>query len=243
MTMPQQPQQPQDDFPQIESGLSVPTFLPGDDPIACLNKAMAFMSTVFSLRFPPTNNQLQSSSNLRNQACVQDGRITIQQVQGRKGQNIVGSGFQRNSSRSRGNSAGQAKTVKCYNCQGLGHMGRQCTMPKRKRDAAWFKEKVLLVQAQAEGKMLDEEELVFLADLGIADGSAAQTITHNAVFQTDDLDAYDSDCDDIPSVAAILMTNLSSCDPKTLFEYSEQSPNVVYPDTELTSDSNVIPYS
>ncbi|GJW84793.1 putative reverse transcriptase domain-containing protein [Tanacetum coccineum] len=97
-------------------------------------------------------------------------------------------------------------------------MGRQCTMPKRKRDDAWFKEKVLLVQAQAESKMLDEEELVFLADLGIADGSAAQTITHNAVFQNDDLDAYDSDCDDIPSAAAILMTNLSSCDPETLFE-------------------------
>nr|GEY76637.1 retrovirus-related Pol polyprotein from transposon TNT 1-94 [Tanacetum cinerariifolium] len=152
--------------------------------------------------------------------------------------------------------------MKCYNCQGLGHMARQCTMPKRKQDAAWFKEKVLLVQSQAKGKMLDEEELTFLADLGIADGSADQTFTHNAVFQTDDLDAYDSDCDEIPAVAAILMTNLSSCDPKNVFElqysdyaqndvftqsvhklqYSEQSQNVVYPDVELTSDSNVIPY-
>ncbi|GJW79259.1 hypothetical protein Tco_0140941, partial [Tanacetum coccineum] len=35
----------------------------------------------------------------------------------------------------------------------------QCTQPKRGRDAAWFKEKVLLVQAQAEGKELDEEQL------------------------------------------------------------------------------------
>nr|GEW84375.1 hypothetical protein [Tanacetum cinerariifolium] len=71
---------------------------------------------------------------------------------------------------------------------------------------------------RVEGKMLDEEELAFLADPSIADGSAAQLITHNAVFQTDDLEAYDSDCDDIPSDAAILMTNLSSCDPKTLSE-------------------------
>ncbi|GKE29927.1 retrovirus-related pol polyprotein from transposon TNT 1-94 [Tanacetum coccineum] len=77
---------------------------------------------------------------------------------------------------------GQAKVVKCYNCQGEGHMARQCTHPKRRRDAAWFKEKVLLVQAQAKGKELDEEQLAFLADPGIADGQVAQTITHNAAF-------------------------------------------------------------
>ncbi|GJS96402.1 hypothetical protein Tco_0803370 [Tanacetum coccineum] len=50
---------------------------------------------------------------------------------------------------------------------------------------------------QAEGKELVEEQLAFLPDLGVADGQVAQTITRNAAFQTDDLDAYDSDCDDI----------------------------------------------
>nr|GFC26636.1 hypothetical protein [Tanacetum cinerariifolium] len=38
------------------------------------------------------------------------------------------------------------------------------TKPKRKRDAEWFKDKVLLVQAQANGQVLQEEELEFLAD-------------------------------------------------------------------------------
>nr|GEW49305.1 putative reverse transcriptase domain-containing protein [Tanacetum cinerariifolium] len=103
MIMPQQPQQSQVELPQVESGLSVPTFLPGDDPIACLNKAMAFMSTMLFSQFPPTNNQLRSSSNPRNKATVQDGRITVQQVERRQGQNAVGSGFQRNSSGSKGN--------------------------------------------------------------------------------------------------------------------------------------------
>ncbi|GKE02062.1 hypothetical protein Tco_1390045, partial [Tanacetum coccineum] len=55
-----------------------------------------------------------------------------------------------------------------------------------------FKEKVLLVQARAEGKELDEEQLTFLTDPGVVDGQSAQTITHNAAFQIDDLDAYDS---------------------------------------------------
>nr|GEX10699.1 hypothetical protein [Tanacetum cinerariifolium] len=46
----------------------------GDDPIAYLNKAMAFLTAVASSRFPSTNNQLLTSSNLRNQATIQDDR-------------------------------------------------------------------------------------------------------------------------------------------------------------------------
>ncbi|GJY23409.1 hypothetical protein Tco_0397067, partial [Tanacetum coccineum] len=77
-------------------------------------------------------------------------------------------------------------------------MSKQCTKPKRKRDDLWFKEKVLLVQGQANGLILHEEELAFLADPGIAEGHATQTvITHNAAYQADDLDAYDSNCDEL----------------------------------------------
>ncbi|GJZ35881.1 hypothetical protein Tco_0581698 [Tanacetum coccineum] len=97
--------------------------------------------------------------------------------------------------------------------------------PKRIRDATWFKENVLLVHAQAEGKELGEEQLAFLADPGVAD------------------DAYDSDCDDISSAKAVLMANLSCCDSDVLSEYSEQTPIVDYPNNEITSDSNIIPYS
>nr|GEZ09668.1 hypothetical protein [Tanacetum cinerariifolium] len=61
-------QQPPAKFPQIESGLAVIVFLPGDDPIAYLNKAMA---TVVASRFPSTNNQLRTSFNPRNQATIQ----------------------------------------------------------------------------------------------------------------------------------------------------------------------------
>ncbi|GKF52860.1 retrovirus-related pol polyprotein from transposon TNT 1-94, partial [Tanacetum coccineum] len=87
--------------------------------------------------------------------------------------------------------------VICYNCKWEGHMSRQCTKPKRKRDDSWFKEKVLLVQAQAHGQILNDEELAFLADPGIPEGQSTQTvITHNAAYQADDLNAYDSDCDE-----------------------------------------------
>nr|GEU86106.1 hypothetical protein [Tanacetum cinerariifolium] len=56
---------------------------------------------------------------------------------------------------------------------------------------------------------LDEEQLAFVADLGIQDGQATQTTIPNTVaFQTEDLDAYDSDCDDVFNVKAVLMANL-----------------------------------
>ncbi|GKD29892.1 hypothetical protein Tco_1240670 [Tanacetum coccineum] len=66
--------------PLVDSGFAIPIFSPGDDPIACLNKAMAFLTTVASSRFPSTNNQLRTSLNLRNQGTIQDGRVTVQQV-------------------------------------------------------------------------------------------------------------------------------------------------------------------
>nr|GFC47841.1 hypothetical protein [Tanacetum cinerariifolium] len=86
----------------------------------------------------------------------------------------------------------------------------QCTKPKRKRDAEWFKDKVLLVQAQANGRVLQEEELEFLADPGMPESSSNQNVvTTNAAYQADDLDAHDSDCDEINSVKIALMANLS----------------------------------
>ncbi|GKG52369.1 hypothetical protein Tco_0547244, partial [Tanacetum coccineum] len=48
------------------------------------------------------------------------------------------------------------------------------------------------------------------ADPGIPEGQAIQTvITHNAAYQADDLDAYDSDCNELNTAKVALMTNLS----------------------------------
>ncbi|GJV32817.1 hypothetical protein Tco_1393217 [Tanacetum coccineum] len=38
------------ELPFVDSGFVVPVFSPGDDPIACLNKAMAFLTAVASSR-------------------------------------------------------------------------------------------------------------------------------------------------------------------------------------------------
>ncbi|GJR92492.1 hypothetical protein Tco_0264666 [Tanacetum coccineum] len=88
-----------------------------------------------------------------------------------------------------------------------------------------LQEKLMLVEAQEVGQILDEEQLAFIADPGIAEAQVAQqTIPQNSAFETEDLDAYESiDVQEMP--------------------YSEQTHIVDFPDNEITSDSNIIPYS
>ncbi|GKD33841.1 hypothetical protein Tco_1249350, partial [Tanacetum coccineum] len=65
-------------------------------------------------------------------------------------------------------------------------------------------------ESQASDQILHEEELAFLADPGILKGQATQTvITHNYAYQANDLDAYESDCDELNTAKVALMANLS----------------------------------
>ncbi|GKC81812.1 hypothetical protein Tco_1137529 [Tanacetum coccineum] len=60
---------------------------------------------------------------------------------------------------------------------------RQCTQPKRPRNEAWYKDKAMLAEAQEAGQILDEEQLAFLAELGVPYGQAVHTIIPtNATF-------------------------------------------------------------
>nr|GEU77200.1 retrovirus-related Pol polyprotein from transposon TNT 1-94 [Tanacetum cinerariifolium] len=61
---------------QEDFGQAAPMFQKEEDPIDCVNKAMAFLSVVAS-RFPSSNNQLRTSSNLRNQASIQDAKAVL----------------------------------------------------------------------------------------------------------------------------------------------------------------------
>ncbi|GJU42260.1 hypothetical protein Tco_1195217, partial [Tanacetum coccineum] len=147
------------EFPQIDSGLAVPVFKQGDEPIDAIIKMMYFLSTVVTSRFPSTNYQLRNSSNPRQQAIIHDGR----------------------------------------------------------------------------------EELKFLADPGIPEGVVTQTvITNNATYQADDLDAYDSNCDDITTAKVALMANLSRYGSDVLSEYLLETQNAAVQDTNSSTQQDAM---
>nr|GEU90414.1 hypothetical protein [Tanacetum cinerariifolium] len=243
----------QSKFSSPKTGLVVLVFQKGDDPIDAINHMMSFLTAVVTSRYPATNNQLRKSSNPRQQATINNRRVTIQPIQGRK--NSMTAGSSRPYASGSGGASGKQRVIMCYNCKGEGHMSKQCTKPKRKRDAEWFKDKVLMVQAQVNGQVLQEEELEFLADPGTTETSSNQyVVTNNAAYQADDLDAYDSDCDELNYAKIALMANLSHYVSDNLAEVhnqdnitnnlmildvqapstSEQSTNLTQSDTEIT---------
>nr|GEW92000.1 hypothetical protein [Tanacetum cinerariifolium] len=196
-TVNQQSQQPE--FPQLDSGLTVLVFKQGDDPIDAINHMMSLLL-----------------------ATINNVRVTLQPVHESKFYFATGTTRTYTPGAS-GSNYGKQLIVICYNYKQAGHMSKQCTQPKRKRGDSWFKDKVLLVQAQANGQILREEELAFLADLGIAEGQATQTvITHNTTYQADDLDAYDSDCDEFNTAKVVSMVNLSHYGSDVLTEYGSR---------------------
>nr|GEY93333.1 hypothetical protein [Tanacetum cinerariifolium] len=202
-----------------EAGIVVPVFQKGDDPIDAINHMMSFLTSVVASRYLATNNQLRTSSNTRQQATINNRRVTIQPIQGR--QNFVLAGSLRPFTSGQGGAQGKQRVITCYNCKGEGHMSKQCTKPRRKHDAEWFKDKVLVVQAQANRQVLQEEELEFLADPGTPESSSNQiVVTNNAAYQENDLDTYDSDCDEINSAKIALMENLSHYGSDNLAENS-----------------------
>ncbi|GJU85851.1 hypothetical protein Tco_1293397 [Tanacetum coccineum] len=177
-------------------------------------------------------NKMITSSNTRNQATVQDGRVVVQNVQGRQ-------------NRGQGNNPRSAGAA--------GHIARNCTQPKRPQNSDYFKDKMLLMQAQENGVVLDEEQLLFLVSV-------------------DECDAFDSDVDEAPTAQTMFMANLSSAypvydeagpsyDSDILSEVQDNyqdavcehhdahemhhdvQPNcVVDSNADYTSDSNMIPY-
>nr|GEZ41124.1 hypothetical protein [Tanacetum cinerariifolium] len=123
----------QSDFSQPDTRLVVPMFQKGDDPIDAINHMMSFLTAVVTSRYPPINNQLRSLSNPRQQATINNGRVTIQPIYGRQNPLTAGMSKQYTSGPS-GTNSEKHRVIVCYNCKGEGHMSKQCTKPKRKRD-------------------------------------------------------------------------------------------------------------
>nr|GFB64968.1 hypothetical protein [Tanacetum cinerariifolium] len=103
-------------------------------------------------------------------------------------------------------------------------VGSQCRMCRGDRLRVMHvveqREKILLAQAQEARVILGEEQLAFLADTWerVDSGLVTQALTTIAVFQIDDLDAFDLNCDKAPSASAVLMDKLSAYDSDVLYE-------------------------
>ncbi|GJY45365.1 hypothetical protein Tco_0434428 [Tanacetum coccineum] len=207
-------QPPQALFPRMDSGLVVLSFLPFEDPIVSLNKAIAFINTIFTSQYPPTNNQLRTSSNPHNQATIRDGRVMVQIVQGRQTQGYTCSGARSNA------------TMTGFNRNGGTNI------------AAWFKEKAMLAKALESGVVLDEEHMAFLAD----NGDTVTTAPSTSVVLMAKLSSYDSaTLSEVPMHDNYLDNHVIDQNVQEM-QYYEQPIFNNDTDIDLTSESNMISY-
>nr|GEU78209.1 hypothetical protein [Tanacetum cinerariifolium] len=168
---------------------------PTDNLIENLTNTLALLTQSYKTYLPQTNNQLRTSSNPKNQAKIQDGKNRVEYA-----------------------NPGQARQIKCYNCNGIVYIARNYTQPKRPQNSKYFKDKMFLMQAHENGVTLDEEQLLFIAggqDNVVDDDVNKQHIQDLAlnvdnVFQADDCDAFDSNVDEAPTAQTMFMANLSS---------------------------------
>nr|GEZ80180.1 hypothetical protein [Tanacetum cinerariifolium] len=179
--------------------LSQPIAQPTADPLALLSNVSN------------TQHGLPSSST-SNQATIQDSRVVVQNVQRRpnRGQGMNPWG---------GNAAGYGEAQ-----NRVGNVNQGQARPGQARtNSEYFKDKMLLKQAQENGVALDAEQVLFLAggpnnafDDDV-DEQPVQDLALNVdnVFQAEDCDAFDSDVDKAPTTQIMFMANLSSADPIT----------------------------
>ncbi|GJY01967.1 integrase, catalytic region, zinc finger, CCHC-type containing protein [Tanacetum coccineum] len=77
---------------------------------------------------------------------------------------------------------GQARQVKCYNYNVEGHIARNCTQPKHPQNSEYFKDKMLLMQAQENGVLND---LVYAYDADVVRARHATTISWQILSSAD----------------------------------------------------------
>nr|GEX41333.1 hypothetical protein [Tanacetum cinerariifolium] len=229
------------DNAHLDSGLS-----PTDNLIENLTNTLALLTQSYKTFLPQTNNQLRTSSNTRNQDTDQDGRVVVQNVQGRQnrgqGMNPWGggaAGYGGVQNKVRNANPGQARQVKCYNWNGTGHIARNCTQSKHPQNFQYYKDKMLLMQAQENVVALDVEQLLFLAGsngMFMANLSSADPVTDEAG------PSYDSDIlSDVQDHDHYQDVVCAHHDEHAMHD-NVQLNHVVDSHADYTSDSNMIPY-
>nr|GEX42050.1 hypothetical protein [Tanacetum cinerariifolium] len=131
-----------------------------------MKKNLALIAKYFKKIYKPTNNNLRTSSNSKNKNVDTTLRYKNDDHSGQFGTqrtvNVVGT------REKVGSPVVQKSGIQCFNCKEYGYFARECRKPKRVKDSAYHKEKMLLCKqaGQAHYNYMAKIQEVPTADSG-----------------------------------------------------------------------------
>nr|GEZ05479.1 hypothetical protein [Tanacetum cinerariifolium] len=202
-----------------------------------IDKLMALISLSFKKIYKPTNNNLRTSSNTSR--ANQDNSPRINRGAGANQDNSPrinrGAGYD---NQRLGNVAGARETVgstvvqksgiQCYNCKEFGHVARKCHKPKKVKDAAYHREKMLVCKQEEAGIQLNAEQADWRDDTDDESEDQELEVYYMSMEQIQEVSPDAADCG--PIFDSELLQKVSADDHYNVFaiesEHPEQSESV-----------------
>nr|GEW87242.1 hypothetical protein [Tanacetum cinerariifolium] len=114
-----------------------------------MQKNLALIAKYFKKIYKPTNKNLETSSNSKNKNMDTTPRFKNDNQSGQFGNqrtvNVVAA------RKNVGSKVVQQSGIQCFNCKEYGHFAKECRKPKRVKDFAYHKEKMLLCKQAEQG--------------------------------------------------------------------------------------------
>ncbi|GJY30255.1 integrase, catalytic region, zinc finger, CCHC-type containing protein [Tanacetum coccineum] len=184
-----------------------------------MQKNLALIAKYFKKLYKPTNNNLRTSSNIRNKNVDTTSRYKNDNQTGQFGNQrtmtVVGA------RETVGSPVVKQSGIQCFNCKEFGHFAKECRKPKRVKDSTYHKEKMLLCKQAEKGVPLQAEQSDWLADTDEEideqelEAHYMETGDRNVIPDSPDMcdndiqnDQNDVECDDERVALANLIANL-----------------------------------
>nr|GEV23349.1 hypothetical protein [Tanacetum cinerariifolium] len=204
-----------------------------------MQKNLALIEKYFKRIYKPTNNNLRTSSNSRNMNVDTTPRYKNDNQSGQFGNqrtmNVAGA------RENVGSPVVQQSGIQCFNCKEFGHFAKECRKPKRVKNSAYHKEKMLLCKQAEKGVPLQAEQYDWLADMDeeIDEQELEAHYSYMAKIQEVPTAYTCTDSEPLEKVQNDTGYNVFANE----LQHSEQSESISNTCLVETHDSNVIPDS